>query len=238
MVSVLGADVEGVTLVTGGGGSVSGRVVTDEGVPPPLAGSTIGPGRGDSRMRVSLRPLDPDSTPQGFTQDNGRVKDDGTFEITDAVGANRISILSLPGGWGIKTIEYDGKDYADVTLEIRNGQKIAGVTIVISNKLPTVHGRLIDEKGAAAEGTVILFPEEPAKWSEGARLVKTARPDPSGTFEIRLVPPGDYLIAPIDYVQNGAWDDPEFLKSLQERATKVAVQEAGGASVSLTLRSR
>jgi hypothetical protein len=238
MVSVLGADVEGVTLVTGGGGSVSGRVVTDEGVPPPLAGSTLGPGRGDSRMRVSLRPLDPDSTPQGFTQDNGRVKDDGTFEITDAVGANRISILSLPGGWGIKTIEYDGKDYADVPLEIRNGQKIAGVTIVISNKLPTVHGRLIDEKGAAAEGTVILFPEEPAKWSEEARLVKTARPDPSGTFEIRLVPPGDYLIAPIDYVQNGAWDDPEFLKSLQERATKVAVQEAGGASVSLTLRSR
>jgi hypothetical protein len=238
MVSVLGADVEGVALVTGGGGSVSGRVITDEGVPPPLGGGTLGTGRGDSRMRVSLRPVDPDSTPQGFTQDNGRLKDDGTFEVTDAIGSNRISILPLPSGWAIKTIEYEGRDYADLPIEIRNGQKIAGVTIVISNKLPTLNGRLVDEKGAAAEGTVILFPEEPAKWSEGARLVKTARPDPSGAFEIRLVPAGDYLIAPVDYVQNGAWDDPEYLKSLQDRATKVAVQEAGGASVTLTLRSR
>ena len=238
MVSVLGADVDGVTLVTGGGGSVSGRVVTDQGVPPPLGGSTLGSGRGDSRMRVSLRPVDPDSTPQGSPQDNGRLKDDGTFEITDAIGANRISIMPLPSGWAIKTIEYEGKDYSDLPLEIRNGQKIAGVTIVISNKLPTLNGRLVDEKGAAAEGTVILFPEEPAKWSEGARLVKTARPDPSGAFEIRLVPAGDYLIAPVDYVQNGAWDDPEYLRSLQDRATKVAVQESGGATVTLTLRSR
>lgn len=238
MVTVLGADVEGVTLVTGGGGSVSGRVITDDGVPPPLGGSTLGSGRGDSRMRVSLRPLDPDSTPQNFTQDNGRLKDDGTFEITDAIGANRIAIMPLPSGWAIKTIEYEGKDYADLPLEIRNGQKITGVTIVISNKLPTLNGRLVDEKGAAAEGTVILFPEEPAKWSEGARLVKTARPDPSGAFEMRLVPAGDYLIAPVDYVQNGAWDDPEFLRSLQDRATRVTVQEAGGASVTLTLRSR
>jgi hypothetical protein len=47
MVTVLGADVEGVTLVTGGGGSVSGRVITDDGVPPPLGGSTLGSGRGD-----------------------------------------------------------------------------------------------------------------------------------------------------------------------------------------------
>lgn len=238
VVSVAGGDLDGVALVTGAGGTVSGRVVTDEGVVPPLGGSTLGTGRGDTRMRVSLRPTEPDSTPQRFTQDNGRLKDDGTFEVTDAVGGNRISIVPLPAGWGVKAIEYDGKDYADVPLDVRNGQRIEGVTIVITNKLPTLGGRLTDEKGQPAEGTVILFPQDAAKWSEQSRLVKTARPDPSGAFEIRLVPPGEYLIASMDYVQNGVWDDPEFLKGLQERATKVTVSEVGGASVNLTLRTR
>jgi hypothetical protein len=236
LVSVAGADLDGVSLVTGAGGTVSGRVATDEGVPPPLGGSALGSGRLDSRMRVFLRPQEPDTTPQRFTQDNGRLKDDGTFEVTDAIGANRISISPLPSGWAVKSIEYDGKDYADLPIELRNGQKIDGLTIVISNKLPTLGGRLLDEKGLPAEGTVVLFPDDSAKWSEQSRLVKTVRPDPSGAFEIRLVPPGDYLIAPLDYVQNGSWDDPDFLNALQEKATKVSVREGSPAPVNLTLR--
>jgi len=236
VVSVLGADVEGVSLVTGAGGSITGRVITDDGTPLALGGSTLGTGRNDTRLRVFPTPEDPDSTYQRFVQDNGRLKDDGTFEVTDVIGANRLSIMPLPSGWGVKTIEHDGKDYADLPIEVRNGQRIEGMTIVITNKLPTVSGRLTDEKGLPAGGTVVLFPDEAAKWHEGSRLVKTARPDPSGAFEIRLVPPGDYLVASMDYVQTGAWNDPDFLKGLQESATKVTVREGSPASVNLTLR--
>jgi hypothetical protein len=236
VVSVLGADIEGVSLVTGAGGTLSGRVITDEGVAPPLGGSALGSGRLDSRMRVLLTPQEPDTTPQRFTPDNGRLKDDGTFEVTDAIGANRISIAPLPSGWALKTIEYDGKDYADLPIEVRHAQRIEGVTIVISNKLPTIRGRLADEKGQPAAGVVVLFPADSAKWSEQSRLVKTARPDPSGTFEIRLVPSGDYLIVALDYAQTGSWNDPEFLKALEEKATKFSVVEGRDATVNLTLR--
>jgi hypothetical protein len=236
VVSVLGADVEGVSLVTGAGGTLSGRVITDEGVAPALGGSTLGSGRNDTRMRVSPRPLDPDSTYQRFSPDNGRLKDDGTFEVTDVFGANRLSISPLPSGWGVKTIDYYGKDYADAPIDVRNGQRIEGVTLVITNKLPTLRGRLTDAKAQPVEGTVILFPDDAAKWSEGSRLVKTARPDPSGAFEIRLVPAGDYLIAPVDYVQAGSWDDPDYLKNLQERATNITLQEGSAPAVNLTLR--
>ena len=53
VVTVLGGDVEGVSLVTGGGSSISGRVVTDEGVPPALSGSIAASARADTRTCAS-----------------------------------------------------------------------------------------------------------------------------------------------------------------------------------------
>ena len=236
-VSLSGADLEGVTLVAGSGGSMTGRIVTDDGTAPVLGGSTLGAGRNDSRLRVLLRPEDPDSTVRTLgNQDNGRVKDDGTFEVKDVFGANRVSVGSLPAGWAIKSIDYDGRNYADSPFDVRNGQRIDGVTIVITNKMATLRGQLLDEKAQPAEGTVILFPEDAAKWSEGSRLVKTARPDQSGAFEIRLVPAGEYLAAALDYVQTGAWDDPEFLEGLRETARKVHVSDSAADAVTLTLK--
>jgi hypothetical protein len=236
VVSMTGPDVQGVLLVGNSGGTISGRVVTDDGTPLALGGSTLGSGRSDVRMQVSLRAEDPDTSTRRFTPDAGRVKDDGTFELTEVVGAQRLSVGPLPRGWAIRAIDAGGKDFVDAPIELRGGQKLDGVTIVITNKLPTLGGVLKDEKALPANGTVILFPEDASKWSEGSRLVKTARPDPSGAFEMQLVPPGEYLMAAADYVQIGAWEDPQFLEGLREGATKVTVGERGAPAIALTLR--
>jgi len=236
VVSVLGADVEGVSLVTGSAGAISGRVVTDDGLSPMAAGSLAPSSRSGAQLRVSARPLEPDSTYQRFTEDNGRVKDDGSFELADVIGLQRLSVGPLASGWAVKEIAFDGKDYADAPIDVRNGQKIEGLTIVVTNKFPTLRGQLVDEKAQPAEGTVILFPDDQSKWGEGSRLVRSSRPDMTGVFEIKYVPPGDYLIAPIDYAQTGAWDDPDFLKALQDAATKLTVRDGVPASVNLTLR--
>jgi hypothetical protein len=238
VVSVLGADVEGVSLVTGAGGVISGRIVTDEGTSPSAAGSIMTSSRVGTQLRVSARPVEPDSTYQRFTEDNGRVKEDGSFELTDVIGLQRLSVGPLASGWTIKEIASDGRDYADAPIDVRSGQRIEAVTIVITNKFPTLRGQLVDEKAQPAEGTVILFPDDPSKWGEGSRLVRSARPDMTGVFEVKYVPPGDYLIAPIDYAQTGAWDDPDFLKALQDNATKVTVREGAAASVNLILARR
>ncbi len=235
VVTVLGADVEGVSLVTGASGTISGRLVTDGGLAPMAAGAVSSSSRTGAQLRVSARPLDPDSTYQRFTEDNGRVRDDGSFEVTDVVGLQRLSVAPLASGWAVKEIASDGKDYADGPIDVRSGQSIEGVTIVITNKFPTLRGQLVDEKLQPAEGTVILFPDDSSKWGEGSRLVRSARPDMTGLFEIKFVPPGDYLVAPVDYAQTGAWDDPDFLKTLQDSATKVSLREGTAASVSLTL---
>lgn len=227
-VSVTGEDLIGVMLVGGSGGSVTGRVVSDTGEAVALPPS--------SRMRVSARPVDPTSTYTSFDNDNGRVKDDWSFEVMNVYGLNRLSVNPLPTGWAVRRIEHDGKDYADVPVELRGGQKLDNVQVVLSKTLPRFQGTLLDDRGQPAEGTALLFPEDSARWGEDSRLVRTARPDALGSFEFRNLIPGEYLSIALEYVRDGDWSDPEFLERLRERAIKVHVDDKGTAPVRLTLK--
>lgn len=229
-VPVAGEDVSGVTLIGSSGGSLSGRIVSDTGAAIPLPEQ--------SRIRVSARPVDPTSTYQAFggNQDNGRVKDDWTFEVDNVFGLNRLALSPLPTGWAIRSIDHGGKDYADTPIDVRGGARVDDITIVLSRTLPRVQGSLLDDKGQQVEGTVLLFPEDPSRWSEDSRLVRTARPDNKGAFEFRNVIPGTYLAVALDYVRDGEWADPEFLQNLRDRGKRVAVNDSGATGVGLTLK--
>jgi Carboxypeptidase regulatory-like domain len=229
-VGVGGEDLVGITLIAGSGGSLSGRIISDTGVPLPAPES--------SRMRVSVRPVDPTSTYTRFDQDNGRVKDDWTFEVGNVFGANRISVSPLPTGWVIRSIDYQGKDLADVALDVRGGQRLDGVTIVLSKTLPKLRGSLFDDHGQPVEGSVLMFPEESSRWGEDSRLVRSTRPDPAGRFEFRNVIPGNYLVVPLEYVRDGEWTDPDFLENLRDEAKRVHVDDGGASGVSLTLKKK
>lgn len=226
-VNVLGEDVTGVMLVTGAGGTISGRIVTDTGQPVPPA---------DTRMRVSARAVDPSTSFSTYAEDNGRVREDWTFEVKDVFGANRLGVGPMPKGWTLRSIDYEGRDLADVPVDLRGGQRIDGVTIVLSKTLPVLRGTLRSEVNQPAEGTVLLFPEDRQKWAEDSRLTRIARPDLNGTFEFRNVIPGDYFAVPLEYVRDREWVDPEFLENLRERATRVRVDETGAAPLSLILK--
>jgi len=227
-VNVSGEDLTGVMLIGGSGGTMTGRIVSDTGTPIPQPES--------SRMRVSARPVDPTTTYSSFDQDSGRVKDDWTFELTNIYGLNRISVSPLPTGWAIRSIDHNGTDYADTPVDARGGVRLDNVTIVLSKNLPRVQGTLADEKNAPTEGSILLFPEESAKWAEDSRLVRSTRPDQSGRFEFRNVIPGNYLITPLDYVRDGDWADPEFLEKLRADAKRVRVDDTGAQPVALTLK--
>lgn len=226
-VTVSGEDVSGVMLVAGSGGTLAGRVVTDTGVALPA--SDI------QRMRVSVRPVDPGMTYSYYGDDNGRVRDDGAFEVRGVFGANRISVGPFATGWALKSIEYQGKDFADVPVDLRGGERLEGLTVVLSKSLPVLRGTLLDERNQPAEGTVLLFPEDPRKWAEESRLTRTTRPDLKGTFEFRSVIPGDYLLVPLSYVRTGDWADPEFLENLRDKAKRVRVDENGAPALALVL---
>ena len=217
IVSALGADVEGVSIVTNAAGAVVGRVVVagDAPLPSPL-----------TKLIVRALPVDRDTSINiGGMPDNGRVREDGSFELKSVVGQARLTVGPLADGWAIRQIDASGRDFTLQPFDTQ-GQTLDGFTITLTNRFPAVSGTLRDEKGnSVLAGTAILFPDEPSLWVEDLRSIRTARVDQSGIFTIKAVRPGDYLAVAVPTVTNNQWNDPEYLESLREHARRISLKE-------------
>ena len=214
-VSFSGDDLGGVTLTTSSGGTIRGRVVSDSGEALP----------GEQKMRLNARAVDSMRTFLRSDPDNGRVNDDMTFEIKWLIGANRLLISPIPSGWSLRSILHEGVDLIDTPIDVEGGRIVDGVTVVLSKTLPHLKGTLTNASGQPAEGTVLLFPEDAAKWAEQSRLIRSIRPGTDSMFEFADVIPGDYLIVALDYVRTGDWADPAFLENLRRYAKRARVED-------------
>src|SRR3954468_430006 len=228
IVSVVGGDTEGINVTASAGGTVTGRVMVegDAALPSPL-----------SKMSVRALPVDRDTAVNfGGMPDNGRVRDDGTFELKSVFGSTRLAVAPLAEGWAIRQIDQAGKDYTIQPVET-SGQTLDGFTIILTNRFPAISGTLRDAKGVAVpEGTAILFPDESSLWVEDLRTVRTARVDQSGVFTIKGIRPGNYLCVAAVGVANNQWNDPEYLDSLRQDALRVTVKEGEDQRLDLTIK--
>ena len=96
-----------------------------------------------------------------------------------------------------------------------------------------------DDQGAPmTDGTVIVFADSADKWWENSRYVRAVRPDQQGHYEIKGLPAGEYLALAVDAVEDGMWNDPEYLESIRRYGQKVTISEGGSQSLTLTLVTR
>lgn len=229
IVSVVGGDVEGVNIVTSAAGNVTGRVTVDSGpFPNPL-----------TKLLVRPLPVDRDTAITGFgaIPDNGRLKDDGTFDLKQVIGLNRLTVGPLPDGWAIRSIDRSGSDLTTQPFDTQ-GTTYDSVAIVLTNRFPVLSGSLHDEKGnGVVAGTVIIFPDDGAQWVEDLRTVRTARVDQAGLFTIKAIRPGEYLAVAVPTIQNNQWNDPEFLESLRPLGKRVSLREGEKSQVDLTVKA-
>jgi len=229
IVSVVGGDVEGLNVATSAAGVVTGRVVVEGNAPLP---SPL------SKMTVRSLPVERDTAVNfGSIPDNGRVKDDGTFELKSVAGSVRLTVSPLADGWAIRQIDQNGRDYTTQPFETA-GQTMDGFTIVLTNRFAAISGTLRDSKGnVVPQGTAILFPDESSLWVEDLRSIRTARVDQSGVFTIKGVRPGTYYGIAAVGVSNNQWNDPEYLDSLRQDAQRVTVKEGEDQRLDLVVKS-
>jgi hypothetical protein len=227
-ITVHGVDIEGIALVTDGGGTVAGQVLTEDGSPLP----------GATRLRVSAQRTQVDRSPffMPGSDDNGMVGADGTFVFTGLVGPAIVRAGPLPAGWAIRSIDVNGAEHVDTPIEIKGGRRADGVRIVLTNRFPTLSGRVTDDRGQPADGTVLLFAADASKWLEAAGTTRSARPDQSGIYRFESVRPGEYYLVALEYVQQWQIADPEFLDDLRGRATRVTLGDTGAEVIDLKLR--
>jgi Carboxypeptidase regulatory-like domain len=220
---VAGVDVDDVVLVTQAPWSIAGQVVNEQGTPPAVP---------RDRVNINARTIGGRANP---LMGRGDVKEDWTFAVKNILGPARL-LVAAPDGWAVKTVLQDGRDVADAVLEAKHGETLAGVQVVLTDRVTTVSGQVADDKGAPlADGTVLVFASDAEKWAEDSRYIRAARPDEQGQFVVRGLPPGDYLAVAIEYVQEGQWNDPEYLESVRRYAQKVTLREGGSQAIALKL---
>jgi hypothetical protein len=238
-ITVDGADVTGVVLNASVGWSFSGRVVTDNGGVPDAP---------RDRFRLAAKVVDIDTSPipaaglpppppgGGPTiPESGRVREDWTFTASNAYGQSRL-VASLPDGWSLKAILHDGRDVTDSALEMKSGEELSGLQVIVATNTTTVSGQLADDKGApVVDGTVLLFADDASRWWEDSRWVRAVRPDQEGRYEIKGLPPGEYLAVALNYVEDGVWNDPDYLESIRRYAQRLTLTEGGTQSPTLML---
>ena len=240
LVTVDGADVTNLSLTTSMGWSLEGTVVTDTGSVPDtspgrfgVAARLVDPDAGAGPGGAPPPPPPPGAPGSGAVPDSGRVREDWRFSVPAVFGAARVRAI-VPEGWTVKAILHDGRDIADMPVEMKSGETMSGVQVIVSNRVTTISGQMLDDKGAPlVDGTVIVFPDDASKWSDDSRWVRAVRPDQQGRYQIQGLPPGDYLAVALDYVEDGAWNEAEYLDSIRRLGQRLTLSDAESRSLTL-----
>jgi hypothetical protein len=144
--------------------------------------------------------------------------------------------VTVPEGWAVKAVLQGHRDIANLPLDFGSGEELAGVQVVLTDRVATVTGQVVDQKETTGpDGTVLLFPADSTKWYEGSRLIRAVRPDQKGQYRIPGVLLGEYWLVALDYVEDGIWNDPEYLDSIRRDAQRVALVDPAPQSFSLKL---
>jgi len=84
----------------------------------------------------------------------------------------------------------------------------------------------------------VVFASDPTKWIDRSRFVLLARPTQQGRFDVRGMPPEEYLAIALPNVVGGEWQDPEFLQQLRGQATSFVLTEGESRTLQLKLKKR
>ena len=215
------SDLDGLQLVISKGFSVSGHVRWD-GTPGHVEDDLYLLGRVDGQSEIA----------GGYA----RVDRDGSFtwnQLSD--GAMRISVGGLHNVGYVKSADYGGVDVLEQGFTPRAGSN-ATLEITLSARGAQVEGTATDENGLPAVGVwVVLVPD--AKHRDRHDLYKNERTDQHGAFKISQISPGDYTLYSWDEVEDGAWEDPDFIRPFEEKkqGEKVTVQERDDKSYPITV---
>jgi hypothetical protein len=135
----------------------------------------------------------------------------------------------------VKSILHDGRDITDMPLDLKSGETLSGVQIVVTNHVSTVTGQT-DAKGLPlTDGTILVFADDAAQWADDSRAVRAVRPDQQGQYQVKRLPSGAYLAMALECVEDGTWNAPECLESRRRYALKVTVADATVQTIALKL---
>jgi hypothetical protein len=222
-VDVGNADLNGATLSIAPGSVVRGHITWD-GAPSMTRDSLL----------LFLRETDVDSAYGAAA----RAQSDGTFAINNVYeGTYRLSIAGQSPDAYLEAVRYGVSDGLPDGFTVRRGAD-APLEVIVSSKGARVQGAVLDSDNLPAVGVwVVLVPNDPHRGD--LQRYKAVTTDQNGHYLLRGVAPGDYKLFSWEDVDENAWQDPEFLRSFEDRGEKLSVEPGDQKTIDLvTIRNK
>src|SRR5262245_15224896 len=133
----------------------------------------------------------------------------------------------------VKSARLDGKDVLNGGIHLEK-ETNGPLQVVISMNAGTVEGHVVDSAGKSAPNVkAVAVPNAPRR--QRGDLYKFVSTDDSGAFQLNGLAPGEYKLFTFERVEEGAWQDAEFIKLFEKLGTVVRVEEGTHVTVDLNL---
>jgi hypothetical protein len=197
---------------------VSGRIEFDGSIDKPQAARL-------SQVPIVVEPVDVQPWNGGS---GARADETGQFTSSDVPpGKYFVRIAGSPPGWMFKSAMYNGRDVADMPLELQGGDA-SGIVITFTDRWSGLRGVVQTSSGADGDASVLVFPVNQELWTRFGttpRRIRSARTNAAGEYNFPSLLPGDYYVAAIPEDQAADWQDAKFMETVSRNATRVSIAE-------------
>jgi 5-hydroxyisourate hydrolase-like protein (transthyretin family) len=209
-------DLSDVTIATGPGTTIRGRVTFD-GARPPAFRVKAAPIEGTGAMRR--------------VGDAALVAATGEFELTNVGG--RVLLSSDTDGWIVTSAMVDGTETVDAPFDVTGRGTIVDVRLTATNRAASVDGRVTDDRQRPLAGhSVVLLRMEPTGLVRHRLRVVQSGPD--GRFQIDGLRDGTYVAGAVADLQTNYQFSPEFQDRLRQFGQRFTMAPGETVTIDLT----
>jgi hypothetical protein len=212
-IQVDGRDMTGVVISLRRALRFKGRLLTD----------SVGPVPDLSKWDIVLR-----TNTWAGTVLTTKVRTDGTFDLDGILpGQYEVSLSGAPADWWLGKALVGNVDVLDAPLVIPDDTtELPEAAFTCSDRHSALAGRLhVPPTHAASSYFVVVYPVDRTLWRFGSRRIRVSRPNTDGTFMVRDLPAGAYLVAAVSDYAPSDLGDPAFLATLVPAASTVTIVE-------------
>ena len=99
----------------------------------------------------------------------------------------------------------------------------------LSGTVKNVRGEMLNDF------VVVILPVVAREGSAATRFTRTVRPDQQGRYEIKGLPPTDYVAVAVESLEQGGEWDPAFQEHMRPRAKTFRLTEGQSSTLDLSL---